>query len=153
PLKSHAIPVLYNMSPVPEERPRRDPSRWRVLYNGTLTARKGVISLIRAWSKVQEECPGAELHLYGKDTNSANGGSMRRHLESLVPPESRSRVFFHGHVPRQELDDALATARVSVFPSFAEAFGLAPVDAMAAACPTIFTERCAGPEIIQHERT
>ena len=122
-----------------------------MVYTNTLTERKGVISLIRAWPGVQARCPEAELHLYGKDTTTRNGQSMREVLQSLLTPDLR--VTFHGHVPRAELDSALASARVCVLPSIGEAFGLAPVDAMASGCPTIFSSRCAGPEIIENGRS
>jgi glycogen synthase len=143
--------MLYNMSPVPLVFAQSRRERWRVVYNGTLTPRKGVVSLLQAWPKVQTLCPEAELHLYGKDTTDTSGRSMRDRLLSLLSPGLR--VTFHGHVPRAELDAAVASARVCVFPSIGEAFGLAPVDAMATGCPTIFSNRCAGPEIIEHGRS
>jgi glycosyltransferase involved in cell wall biosynthesis len=89
--------------------------------------------------------------LYGKDTTDEAGRSVWQYLLSLLSPELR--VTFHGHVPRAELDAAIASARVSVFPSIGEAFGLAPVEAMASGCPTIFSHRCAGPEIIEDGRS
>jgi glycosyltransferase involved in cell wall biosynthesis len=92
----------------------------------------------------------AELHLYGKDAGRGDGGSMVRFLQALLTPTCAPRVKFHGHVSRAELEPAIATARVCVFPSIVESFGLAPVEAMALGCPTIFSERCAGPEIIEH---
>ena len=144
--------VLYNMSPVPHWRPRIR-ERWRVVYNGTLAERKGVIQLIKSWPHVQRDCPDAELHLYGKNTMRLDGGSMQDHLINLLPSNCRERVIFHGHVPRPDLDTAIAAARTCVFPSLSEAFGLAPVDAMAAGCPTIFGKACAGPEIIEHGRS
>jgi glycosyltransferase involved in cell wall biosynthesis len=57
-------------------------------------------------------------------------------------------VRFHGHVSRGTLFDALATARAAVFPSFAEAFALAPLEAMAVGCPTIYSRLGSGPELI-----
>jgi glycosyltransferase involved in cell wall biosynthesis len=48
--------------------------------------------------------------------------------------------------------ESLHSARVAVFPSFAEAFALAPLEAMAAGCPTISTRRGSGPEMIVEDR-
>jgi glycosyltransferase involved in cell wall biosynthesis len=77
---------------------------------------------------------------------------MRSHLESLLPRRARSSVVFHGHVARRTVIENLQSARAAVFPSYAEAFALAPLEAMAAGCPTIFTRRGSGPELIEHGR-
>jgi glycosyltransferase involved in cell wall biosynthesis len=44
----------------------------------------------------------------------------------------------------------LSTARLAVFPSYAEAFAIAPLEAMATGCPTIYSERGSGRELIEH---
>jgi glycosyltransferase involved in cell wall biosynthesis len=50
------------------------------------------------------------------------------------------------------LFEAYRTAGAAVFPSYAEAFAVAPLEAMAAGCPTIFTQRGSGPELLTHGR-
>jgi len=120
----------------------------QVVFSGTLTPKKGVISLIRAWSMVLEKCSGTELHLFGKDGRTDDGASMRDYLLSCVPPQNRGTVHFHGHVPLARLRTAFRSATVAVFPSYSEAFALAPMEAMAEACPTIYTRRASGKELI-----
>jgi glycosyltransferase involved in cell wall biosynthesis len=39
---------------------------------------------------------------------------------------------------------------VAVFPSRAEAFAMAPLEAMASGCPTIYSQRGSGPELLEH---
>ncbi len=39
---------------------------------------------------------------------------------------------------------------MAVFPSYAEAFAIAPLEAMAWGCPTIYSQRGSGPELIRH---
>jgi glycosyltransferase involved in cell wall biosynthesis len=58
-------------------------------------------------------------------------------------------VHFHGHVPLDELLAEFQTARLAVLPSYAEGFALTPLHAMAAACPTVYTRRGSGPELIE----
>lgn len=60
---------------------------------------------------------------------------------------------FHGHVTREKIFHALQTARLAVFPSYAEAFALAPMEAMACGCATVYTRRASGPELIEHNKT
>jgi glycosyltransferase involved in cell wall biosynthesis len=61
-------------------------------------------------------------------------------------------VYFHGHVNRERIFSALQTARLGVFPSYAESFALAPMEAMACGCPTVYTRRASGPELIEQCR-
>ena len=124
-----------------------------VLFSGTLTYKKGVLPLFRAWPLVKQECPDASLHIFGKDGRTSDGGSMRDFLMSSLSAGLRESVEFHGHVPMEELREALSFARVAVFPSYSEAFAIAPMEAMAEGCPTIFSILASGPELIEHGRS
>jgi len=148
-LHQEACTILYNSVELPSTVPPfalRD--RNSVVFTGTLTEKKGVVSLIDAWSSVSKGHPDVTLHIYGKDGKAENGRSMREFLRKRIPVGHGKTVRFHGHVDRPTLLDALSRARVAVYPSFVEAFGLAPVEAMASGCPTIFSRRAAGPEVI-----
>jgi len=141
--------TLYNsVDPGPPETPNSR-SRARVVFTGTLTPRKGVISLIRAWPRVAAVDPEAELHIYGKDTRRDDGSSVEAALRALVARRVRKTVWFHGHVPHSQVIAALRTAAVGVFPSYAEAFALAPLEAMALGCATVYARRGSGPELIR----
>lgn len=124
-------------------------SRNRIIFTGTLTPKKGVLSLARAWNTVNASRPAAELHFYGKDGVTDDGASMVGALRSLLSPGAASSVTFHGHVAREVIFDAARTARGAVFPSYAEAFGIAPFETMARECPTIYTTRQPGPELVR----
>jgi len=141
--------VLHNFVEVPS-RPLAASSRDRncVVFTGTLTEKKGVISLAEAWPMVLKEHPEATLHLYGKDSKGPDGPSMKEFLMNWLSSTSLDRVSFHGHLDRSDLLQALSRARAGVFPSYTEAFGIAPLEAMATGCPTIFTRRATGPELI-----
>jgi glycosyltransferase involved in cell wall biosynthesis len=123
----------------------------RVVFTGTLTAKKGVVSLVQAWPRVRAACGDAELHLFGKDSRLHDGGSMQAHLETLLDEAVCGSVHFHGHVTRDVLFAELRGAAAAVFPSHSEAFGIAVIEAMARGCPTIFSRRAAGPEVIRDE--
>ena len=149
-LKKPPATVLYN--PVEPPDASAEPvarSTTRVVFTGTLTAKKGVVSLIRAWPAVLAAVPAAELHLYGKDATADGGGSMRERLSALLAASGAGGVTFHGHVARETIFSALEQARAAVFPSYAEAFGIAPFEAMVRGCPTIYTTREPGPELVR----
>ncbi len=153
-LRSEPTAILYNSTELPEwqggpsvtRRPRK------VVFTGTLTRKKGVVSLVRAWPRVRAACPDAELHLLGKDDRLAGGTSMTDYLRSLLPDGVAGSVHFHGHVTREELFAALRSARVAAFPSYAEAFAFAPLEAMACGCATLYSQRGSGPELIEDGR-
>jgi len=146
-LKKGPDAVVYNPVEVPPASEFSRRSNSEVVFTGTLTHKKGIVSLIRGWLEVIRRRPGAMLHVIGKDGPCLTGPSMRAHLEELLGAACQS-VHFHGHVSRSDVFSALRTARVAVFPSYAEAFALAPLESMAAGCPTIYSRRGSGPEAI-----
>ena len=123
-------------------------SRGDVIFTGSLLAKKGVIPLIQAWPRVLQAFPEARLQMFGKDGGTEDRQSMMEFLKSQLDENARQRVCFHGHAPRELLLQHLQTARLAVFPSYAEAFASAPLEAMSYGCPTIYSQRGAGPELI-----
>ncbi len=119
-----------------------------VLFTGTLTEKKGVISLFEAWPRVVQQLPDARLHVYGKDRRTLDGRPMQELLQSMLTDQQQETVVFLGHVNRETLFDHLRSARAAVFPSYAEAFALAPLEAMACGCPTIYSTRGSGTELM-----
>jgi glycosyltransferase involved in cell wall biosynthesis len=151
-LPRHADAVLQNPVDVPNGNTSEPRSAADVVFAGTLTAKKGVASLVDAWPAVVRACPTAHLHIYGKDGRTSTGASMRAFLEQRLGHEARASVAFYGHRHRAEVLSALRRARVAVFPSFAEACAMAPLEAMACGCPTISSVRGSGPELFEDGR-
>ncbi|HMF07755.1 MAG TPA: glycosyltransferase family 4 protein [Thermoanaerobaculia bacterium] len=141
--------IIYNpvALPPPVRFENRSPSK--VVYAGTLTEKKGVIPLIDSWPRVRAAFPQAELHVRGKDGRAPQGGSMREFLQRRAGNAAAGGVSFHDQVPLDALIEEFQSARVVVLPSYAEGFALTPLHAMAAGCPTIYTRRGSGPELIQ----
>jgi glycosyltransferase involved in cell wall biosynthesis len=147
---ANASAILYNPVALPA-RIAASPRAASVVFSGSLTAKKGVVELLRAWPRVRAAFLDAELHLFGRAGLTRDGASMRSFLVSRMDATAANRVHFHGHVAHDELHRALQTARVAVFPSFVEAFALAPMEAMACGCPTIYSRRTSGAELIRHD--
>ena len=143
--------VLYNPVNVAPEYPVHTRSRTKVVYTGTLTVKKGILQLAKAWEQVVRERPDAELHVIGKDIRQG-AESMRARIVAGMPAHVASTIYFHGHQNLDKVWAALEQARVSVFPSYAEAFALAPMESMARGCPTIYSTRTSGPELMESER-
>ncbi|MGH9695807.1 MAG: glycosyltransferase family 4 protein, partial [Bryobacteraceae bacterium] len=122
-----------------------------VVFAGSLTRKKGIIQLIRAWPQVLSAAPQARLDIYGKDARTDDGYPMQQFLESQLDGVARASVAFHGHVRTEQLRDIYRVCRLGVFPSYSEAFSLAPVEAMAEGCPVVYSTRHSGPELIEHE--
>jgi glycosyltransferase involved in cell wall biosynthesis len=151
-LRSEPLAILYNpvdVPPHPMPFEARTPAR--VMFTGTLATKKGVEALVEAWPLVAARVPHAELHMIGKDDVASAGGSMMAHLRAALPPELRGQLHLHGHLDREQVIAQLASAHVAIFPSISEAFGIAPVEAMATGCPTIYTRLSCGPEIVRDE--
>jgi glycogen synthase len=149
----HARPtaVLYNavaLSQAPPVTLARQ--RNMVVYAGTLTRKKGIIQLIKAWPQVLAANSDARLHVFGKDAGTDGGYPMEAYLRSLLAGRGDGSVFFHGHVSLAELRAIYQKCGMAVFPSYAEAFAMAPLEAMAEACPVICSTRSSGPEMIRH---
>jgi glycogen synthase len=150
-LQCPAAAILYNAVDMPAVISAQAPRRG-VLFAGTLTEKKGILPLIRAWPAILRQHPGTKLEIFGKDGSSPHGGSMKAFIEAQLDGDVVGSVIFHGHVGRDRLIEAMQRARVAVFPSYSEAFAIAPLEAMACGCPTISSSRGSGSELLQSGR-
>lgn len=90
------------------------------------------------------------LIINGKDSvNAKTGHSVKAELSDLIPEGFKSHFIFNGHVTRNELMCHYKFSKAAVFPSFAEAFAFAPMEAMASGIPTIYSMEGSGNELIR----
>ncbi|MES2480211.1 MAG: glycosyltransferase family 4 protein [Bacteroidota bacterium] len=140
------IKVLYNGIEIPTAvHSFQERDAGLVFYSGTLVKNKGVFSLMKAWNIVAQKFPGAQLIMFGKGDTQP--------LIKLLDKRASNTVIFKGHQPKAKLLEVLNIATLAVFPSYSETFGMGAVEAMSCACPTIFTKRSSGPEIITHNQS
>jgi glycosyltransferase involved in cell wall biosynthesis len=126
----------------------------QLLFVGTLCNKKGVRELLQAFTAVAPQLPQATLELIGRDSRDpATGGSYGQAMAALVPSALSSRVRFAGVRPHAEVAEALARATVFVFPSKAEAQGLAALEGMATGTACIISALGPGPETAVHEES
>lgn len=138
------IPVIYNGIPLTElHNYKGDSGIQTVVFAGTLAEKKGVLSLIKAWEKVVTEIPSARLLLYGK-----GGMGILEKINKFISDKGHGSIQLKGFVNNFFLSEIYSTASCAIFPSYAESFGMAPLESMVAGCPTIFTKRTSGEELI-----
>ncbi|QKJ29929.1 glycosyltransferase family 4 protein [Mucilaginibacter mali] len=114
----------------------------QVIFTGTLVQKKGIYQLAKAWNMVNRQVPGARLLVLGK-------GNCQK-VMNLLNPDAQTTVSFMGHVAAGELYRYLSSSAIAVFPSYAEAFALAPLEAMACGIAVINSNRTSGPELIDN---
>lgn len=103
-------------------------------YSGKLNRGKGLEMLLRAWKGVIAQKPNVKLALIG--AGGAQFLSCEQELRTFVQTNNlASSVIFTGYTDR--VADYLRAADAFVFPSEAEALGLALIEAMACGLPSL----------------
>jgi len=126
------IPYFSNLKPF--RLIERSPSDERVFfYSGSLTHRKGVDVLARAFLKVASRHPKARLVILGS-------GEMEPEMHTLLRP-SAGQVTWLGFQAWDQLPTSYAKGSIFCFPSRYDGWGLALVEALAAGMPAIGTDR------------
>jgi len=143
---SKSIAVIYNGISVSKFYRTHTESNFNsVVYAGTIAEQKGVLSLIKAWGMVVEKFPSGKLLLYGKgDISTLNK------INSLIPESIKGSIEIKGFVESSLLLNIYCEAACAIFPSYIESFSMAPLESMMTGCPTIYTKRASGKELISH---
>ncbi len=115
-----------------------------ILAVGTLEPRKNLSTVIAAFSQL----PDAVRRQYPLVIVGMNGWGMDRFPASLRQMISRGEAYLTGYVPRQDLPVLYAAARLFVYPSLYEGFGLPPLEAMACGTPVVTSNRASLPEVV-----
>jgi glycosyltransferase involved in cell wall biosynthesis len=111
-----------------------------LLFVGRLNVRKNLENLLNALSLIADQ--DIPLVIVGKaDWKTPN---LETHLSD---PSIARRVIMTGSVDDEELPAVYALSTIFCFPSFAEGFGLPPLEAMASGVPVIVANRTSLPEV------
>jgi glycosyltransferase involved in cell wall biosynthesis len=115
----------------------KDDDRFRVVYAGGMTIRKGVHFLLQAFCELN--LPNAELFLVG---------AMREEMQHFFK-RYEDRFTWIGHVPQRELHKYYSQGSVFVLASLEEGLAMVLPQAMACGLPVICTENTGGSDIIR----
>jgi glycosyltransferase involved in cell wall biosynthesis len=118
----------------------RDPY---ALFVGNLEIRKNVELLLQSFELVRSIHPDAQLVLVGAPGFGWEGIRARR--ERILASDA---VRVVGYLPDPEVAALVRGARVFVYPSRYEGFGIPPLEAMAAGAPVVATKAGALPEAL-----
>ena len=115
------------------------PPKYTILYLGTLIRKKGVLELAAIFNEVIKKQPNARLHLVGADAPDIVTGSRStwQLMQNIFTKDAQKNVTYFGKVPHHRIQHFIGGASVCVFPSFAEAFPISWLEAMACAKPIV----------------
>ena len=120
-----------------------------LLYAGRISAHKNVVRMIEAFSALKSELekdqayPDLKLIIIGDDL-SGNPDLRRTVVRSGV----QNDVRFLGFVPIEVLRIFYDEAKIFVFPSLYEGFGLPPLEAMVHGTPVVTSNVSSLPEVV-----
>lgn len=141
------IPRLRDQEELARLRSRYGLSRPFILYAGGTAAYKGIESLLQAYAALHTDLrETTDLVILGRlDRGIAHHGPL---LDAIAACQTPGRIVTPGLVPQEDLGAFYQAARVFVFPSFHEGFGLSPLEAMACGTPVIASNRTSVPEVV-----
>lgn len=129
------IVTLYNGVDILKFKPLADSLNNKentILYFGTVIRKKGVLELAKAFNIFKENNESAQLKIIGKDTVDVfENRSTLELFYSLVTPSNLKSIEYLDHISYSEISEEIAKAKVIVLPSFAEAFPMTWLEAMA----------------------
>jgi len=104
-----------------------------ILYFGSIIRKKGLLELPLIFSEIIQKNPNTKLILIGKDVPDISTGnsSTWAMMQKLFTDNALKNVTYLGSIPHQEIQYYIQQAAICVFPSFAEAFPVSWLEAMA----------------------
>ena len=115
-----------------------------LLFVGRLAPIKGPDLLVEAFARTANALPGWQLVLGGPDDGMEP--ALRRQIAASGVGD---RVHLVGYLDESGKADALAAADLVVVPSRREAMSIIVLEAAAAGCPVLVTDRCGVPEVAE----
>lgn len=119
-----------------------------ILFVSTLFPYKNADKLIQAFARLQKihkTSSQLRLKLVGRDPDGHQVKKLRKLSHELG---ISSLVDFLGSVPHQDMAKFYQNAKVFVFPSSVETFGLPILEAMACGIPVVASNRMSVPEVV-----
>ncbi|WP_454803215.1 glycosyltransferase family 4 protein [Mucilaginibacter phyllosphaerae] len=115
------------------------PARY-LLFVGRINIRKNILNLVKALFFLDDVT--IPLLIAGEK------GDVYEELKRFIHEANlNDRIIFTGHLPEKDLQLVYACATIFCFPSYAEGFGLPPLEAMKCGVPVVTSNLTAMPEV------
>ncbi len=128
--------ILVNQHGI--ERPVNQPSREKgnhILYVGQAFPRRHLKETLLAFEKISPKFPNLNLVAIGKDKyNPPIIENLKKDINSRL---GREAIFYKDYIPQEELEKLYAQAKLIIYVSSKEAFGLPPIEALAYGTPAV----------------
>ncbi len=140
-----------------------------ILYFGTIEPRKNIISLIEAFEEIKKEKQGKILDVSWHGFEGIVKGSKeeffdfsklkliiagekgwlyREVFEKAQKSDLRNDIIFTGFIEEDDKSYLYNLAKIFIYPSFFEGFGLPPLEAMACGTPVIVSNKSSLSEVV-----
>ncbi|MGC9048848.1 MAG: glycosyltransferase family 4 protein [Patescibacteria group bacterium] len=122
-----------------------------LLFLGTLESRKNIFRIIEAYERLRDkisslEHPIANIQLV---LAGAPGFNFKKIDEKISHSKYKEDIILPGYIEADDLDPLFEGAKVFVFPTLYEGFGLPVIEAMANGVPVITSNISSLPEIAE----
>lgn len=114
------------------------------LFSGSIIRKKGIVELINSWVEFSSG-KNVQLDIYGKDSDD-----LTKDMLKILKDNKVDNCFFHGAVSKPLLMERIKGADFCIFPTKAEAFSLAPMEAMAMSKVVLYAKQTSASELINN---
>ena len=115
-----------------------------LLYVGTIEPRKNLLGLLEAYEKLPAKLRGE----YPLVMTGGRGWLEGEIVDRISRLKGRGEALTTGYVYDEDLPAIYSGARLFVFPSFYEGWGMPPLEAMACGTPVITSNTSSLPEVV-----
>jgi glycosyltransferase involved in cell wall biosynthesis len=152
-LKNEAVQVIYNgvaphfkvEDPKKQEtiRSKYNLPQSFILFLGNTDPKKNLRGVLKSLSILEEkkiEYPDLVMPDFGEEV-------LQAMLNEIKAPDLISKIHLTGYIPNEDLPAIYSQARLFLYPSLRESFGLPILEAMACGCPVITSNTSSMPEV------
>lgn len=127
------IEIIHNLIDVTLFEPVKSRGAHKsILYFGSIIRKKGVLALAKSFNNILNSIPDTRLIFLGKDViDYKEQKSTIALIRQYIPATAQNNLKFISNVPHQEVKKHISEASVVCLPSYAEAFPMTWLEAMA----------------------
>ncbi len=110
-----------------------------IMALSSIDPRKNFTGLINSFNNISNKT--IKLIIIGSINRVFRQNELKKNIDS------NPNIIFTGYIPDNKLPDLFRNAKLFIYPSYYEGFGIPPLEAMACGCPTIVSNTSSLPEV------